>query len=637
MDRRSFVRSSAAAAITALLGVPEAATPADAAEDAAQRALFDAFLNEELDERPEFATAWGLDTAARAGVRSQLNDYSAAGRARWVAARKSRLARLRRIDRSRLSPPARIDHDVVTWQYERAVEGGEKFVFGEGAAGFGYAPYSPYVVSQLTGPYQSVPDFLASNHPLRTAADAESYLARLEAFPGALDASTDAIRADAARGVLAPDFVLDTALAQLAKLRAAPPESNALAASLAQRAATAAIGGDWTHRAAAILATGVYPAVARQEAVVLQLRATATPEAGVWKLPDGEAYYAGALAFQTTTRRTPGDVHRLGREQVKELSARLDRLLRAEGLAAGSVTERVAELARRPGQLYPNTESGRAELLAALNAQVAGIRAQLPRAFATPLPAAPVEIVRVPPEIEDGAPNGYARPPSLDGSRPGRFYINLKDTADWPRFTLPTLTYHEALPGHQWQGSIARESADIPLLRRLTGGFAAYGEGWALYAEQLADELGMYDSDPLGRVGFVQSLLFRAVRLVVDTGIHDRRWSRERATGYMVEATALPRPRAEREIDRYCVWPGQACSYKIGHAEWVRLRAEARVRAGARFDLKAFHEVLRRGSMPLVVLQDVVRQGAAASVARAAGHVARDEPAFIARDRGLRG
>ena len=292
---------------------------------------------------------------------------------------------------------------------------------------------------------------------------------------------------------------------------------------------------------------------------------------------------------------------------MADLSARLDPLLKAQGLATGTVGERLAALSKRPDQLYPNTDAGRAQLLAALNDQVAAVRARMPQVFRT-LPASPVEIVRVPPEIQDGAPNGYATSPTLDGSRPGRFYINLKDTAEWPKFALPSLTYHEALPGHQWEGSIALAATDTPILRRVGLGFAAYGEGWALYAEQLADEIGMYDGDPLGRIGLLQSLQFRAVRMVVDTGMHAKRWSREKATDYMVEVTGMPRGRVQREIDRYCIWPGQACSYKIGHTEWERLRAEAKARQGDRFDIKAFHDVLRQGSMPMVVLARVVKE-----------------------------
>jgi uncharacterized protein (DUF885 family) len=220
----------------------------------------------------------------------------------------------------------------------------------------------------------------------------------------------------------------------------------------------------------------------------------------------------------------------------------------------------------------------------------------------------PVEIVRVPPAIEDGSMMAYAQPPSLDGSRAARVYINLKNTIEWPKFTLPTLTFHEAVPGHQWQGAMARSHADMPLLRRLSGRFGAYTEGWGVYAEQLADELGAYERDPLGRIGMLQSLLYRAVRLVVDTGLHRERWSRERATDYFVSVTALPLGRAQREIDRYCVWPGQACSYKLGHTEWVRLRSLVQAGAGGQFALDKFHEVLREGSMPLVVLEQVLRR-----------------------------
>ena len=281
-------------------------------------------------------------------------------------------------------------------------------------------------------------------------------------------------------------------------------------------------------------------------------------------------------------------------------------VLRAEGLTSGTVSERLVALNHRPDQLFANTDAGRAELLAYLTVRVADIEKRLPSVFAT-IPRAPMEIVRVPPAIEDGAANGYAQGASLDGKRPGRFYINLKDTAEWPRYSLPSLAFHEAYPGHLWQGAISQQSTEIPMIRRQGGGFSAYGEGWGLYAEQLGDELGCYDADPLGRVGYLQSILFRAVRLVVDTGLHAKRWTRQQATDYMVEQTGRPRGGMQREVDRYCVWPGQACSYKVGHNEWNRLRDEARARQGERFDVRQFHEILRRGRMPLVVLERVVK------------------------------
>lgn len=599
MDRRQFL--GVAAAVGGTLSFGNFARYAQATEpaDPRLRALLDVFFEEDLVRRPQSATMYGLDTGAHADLRSKLNDYSAAGRAQLVGDHRSRLQRLQGIDCADLTAAAQVDYDVVVWGSQQIVDWGDRFPCGE-------SPWNPYAISQLTGPYQSVPDFLASTHPMRSQDDAEAYLARLDQFAGALDASTAQFNEDAAKGVLPPDFVLETTIAQLAKLQSQAPAASNLTTALATRAKAAGIEGDWSARAAAIVAQKVYPAVARQQAAVNVLRARAAPDAGVWKLKDGEAFYAGALGYQTTTRRPPEDVHRFGLEQVAALSSRIDALLRAQGMKDGSVPARIDALSKRADQLYPNTDAGRAELLQSLNAQADAIRGRLPRVFRT-LPKSSFEIVRVPPEIEDGAPNGYARGASLDGTRPSRYYINLKDTTDWPKFSLPTLTYHEALPGHVWQGSIARESAQIPLIRRLGFGYAAYGEGWALYAEQVADELGMYENDPFGRIGYLQSLLFRAVRLAVDTGLHAKRWSRERATNYMVDATAIARPRVQREIDRYCVWPGQACSYMIGYAEWTRLRDEAQRRAGARFDIRAFHDVLLQGRMPLVVLDRVVK------------------------------
>jgi len=599
MDRRLFLQGAAGAALaTAMPAAAQAQT-----EDARLRTLLDRFWDEQIDESPETATSLGLDTGARAHLRAKLSDYSQAGRAAMFARTKDRLTRLKAIDRAKLGAAAQIDYEVVAYSYERAVQGGERFRFGEGAsASFSYAPYSPYAVSQLSGPYQALPDFLDSKHPLATAADADAYLARLRGLAAALDASTASLKAEAARGVLAPGFLLEQASGQLAKLEAA----DGLATAFARKAAEAGIAGDWKARADDILAKAVRPAVARQRAAVDALRKTAKNDAGIWKIPDGDAFYAGALAFQTTTDLKPDEVHRLGLEQVKALQGQIDTLLRAQGLTSGTVTERLVALNHRPDQLFPNTDAGRAELLAFLNRRVADVRTRLPRVFAT-IPSAPMEIVRVPPAIEDGAANGYAQGASLDGNRPGRFYINLKDTAEWPRYSLPSLAFHEAYPGHLWQGAISQQSTEIPMLRRQGGGFSAYGEGWGLYAEQLGDELGCYDDDPLGKVGYLQSMLFRAVRLVVDTGLHAKRWTREQATDYMVEQTGRPRGGMQREIDRYCVWPGQACSYKVGHNEWNRLRDEARARQGERFDVKQFHEILRRGRMPLVVLERVMK------------------------------
>jgi len=395
-------------------------------------------------------------------------------------------------------------------------------------------------------------------------------------------------------------------LGQMRKLREVAADKSTMVDSIVSRTAAKGVAGDWGRRATAIVANAVYPALDRQIALMERLKPTSRAGDGAWRLPNGGAIYAEALRQATTTTFSPDEVHRMGLAQVAEISAQIDAILKSQGMTQGSVGERLNALNKTPAQLYSNDDAGRAQLLASLNTGVKDMYARLPRAFAT-VPSAPLEIRRVPPEIQDGASNGYYRRASLDGSRPAIYFINLKDTGDWPKYTLPTLTYHEGVPGHHLQISLAQESKDIPTLRKL-GFFSAYSEGWALYAEQLADELGAYEGDPLGRAGFLQSFLFRAARLVVDTGLHTKRWTRAQATDYMVATTGFARPRSQREVERYCVSIGQACSYKVGHTAWVRARTEAQRLLGDRFDIKQFHEVLKEGAMPLSILERRIRE-----------------------------
>jgi len=389
-------------------------------------------------------------------------------------------------------------------------------------------------------------------------------------------------------------------------LRDQPANRTVLVAALARKLADAKLPPERAVRAERIVTDAVFPALDRQIGLVRELRAKATHDAGVWRLPDGDAYYAAAAEAATTTRLSGEEIHQLGTTQVAEISARIDAILRKQGMTQGSVGERLVALNQRPDQLFPNTDPGREALLEQLNRQIKAMSARLPEAFLT-MPKAPVEVRRVPATIQAGAPGGYYQSASLDGTRPAIYFINLRDTFDRPKFGLATLTHHEAVPGHHLQVSVALESANIPLIRR-RGFFSGYGEGWALYAEQLADEMGMYEGDPLGQVGYLQSLLFRATRLVVDSGMHAKRWSRERATDFLIATTGIARGRSQGEIDRYTVWPGQACSYKIGHTVWNRLREEAKAKQGAAFDLKRFHQVLDLGAMPLDVLEQVVRE-----------------------------
>jgi uncharacterized protein (DUF885 family) len=597
MDRRHFLAGAAATSAAGVLPLRAAAAPAD--RNAALRAMLDRFFYARLDASPEQATRLGLDSGARAGLKAKLDDASAAGQAADLTRAKAELAELRAFGTAGLSPAAALDHEIVTYQLTRAVAGAERFTYGDSLGRF-----APYVLSQLTGPYRDVPDFLESQARVRDAGEADAYLSRLAAFPQAIDDSTARQRTDAARGVFAPDYILDTTLKQLGSALERPADQTVMVASFAAKLKAANLPADRAGRATAIVQREVFPALERQRAFVQELRTKAVHDAGCWRLPDGDAYYAAAAEAATTVAMGGDEIHRLGLAQVAEISARIDTILKAQGLTQGSVGERLVALNKRPDQLFPNTDPGREALLAQLNRQIRAMQARLPEAFAT-LPKAPVEVRRVPPTIQAGAPGGYYQNASLDGSRPAIYYINLRDTFDRPKFGLATLTHHEAVPGHHLQVSLALESTEIPLIRR-RGFFSGYSEGWALYAEQLADEMGMYEGDPLGQVGYLQSLLFRATRLVVDSGMHAKRWSRERATDYLIATTGIARGRSQGEIDRYTVWPGQACSYKIGHTVWTRLRAEAEKRPG--FDLKRFHAVLLKGAMPLAILERVVRR-----------------------------
>jgi uncharacterized protein (DUF885 family) len=590
IDRRSFLAAGAALV----------ATPAWAqgSEDARLRARLDAIFEALVDDSPEFATGLGLDKGARAPLKARLDDYSLAAKARRLERARGWLADLRGVNRDALSASSKVDYDVVVYHLDRQVYGGDRYKFGSTGRN-----YAPYVLSQQNGVYSDVPDFLDSQHRVTTVEDAEAYLSRLSGFAVAMDQDLERLRHDVALGVVPPDFTCDLTLAQLRALRNQPAEQTVMVTSIAKKAADAKLPGDWAGRANRIVFSEVFPALDRQIAAVTELKRRARPDTGAWALPDGAAYYADAVKNSTTTNYTPDEVHRMGLEQVAEITGRIDAILKGQGLTRGTVAERLTALNADPKQLYPNTDAGRAQLLADLNRQMDEMYAMLPKAFAT-LPKAKVEVRRVPVFIQDGASNGYYQSAALDGSRPAAFYINLKNTHDWPRYNLPTLTYHEATPGHHLQIALAQESDRIPIVRRTGFGSSAYSEGWGLYAEQLADEMGAYDRDPLARAGYLQSLLFRAARLAVDTGIHAKRWGRAQATRYMVETVGNTPARSQREVERYFVSPGQATSYKVGHTTWVKLREDARRRLGPRFDLRAFHDVaLRYGNMPLTVLE----------------------------------
>ena len=596
LDRRQFLLGSAATiALSGCAGMGPRSATAEA------RGLYDSIFEGMLRAAPEMATGLGLDTGERAYLKSRLSNASPAGKMGPYQPLLDHLGRLRQVDRAALDGRERAWFDTVLWLGDRMREAAT-FPYG-GIGGYNYP--LPYVLSQLSGAYQNVPDFLDSQHRIDTREDAQAYVARLEEFARSIHFEVDRMRADAGRGVVPPGFIIDKALAQSRTLRGERGQEAGLVQSLVRRTREKNIEGEWGTQAAAIVDGRIADALDRQIAALTELRRGAGSSPAAGRLPDGERFYGLCLRFHTSTNLSPDEAHQIGLRQIEELSAEADPLLRREGLTRGSVGARLTELGRQQRWLYPNDEAGRARLLDELNRQMDAVRARMPEYFAT-IPSSPMEVKRVPPAIELGAPRGYAQGPSLDGSRPGAYYINLRDTAMWPRWALPTLTHHESIPGHLWQGSIVIENQAIPLLHRNIG-IPAYGEGWGLYAEQLADEIGMYAAFPQGRIGMLQSFLYRAARIVMDTGMHATGWERDRTIRYFVETVGLDPGAAESEVDRYVVWPGQACSYKIGHNEFVRLREQARTRLGARFDLKRFHDaVLLNGDMPLEVLGTVV-------------------------------
>jgi len=607
IDRRRLLLSAAAGAGLAAASQAIAA-PAQAGAGAQLRAVMDKIVAETLMTSPELLTQLGFDRGPNAPMKARLDDRS---QAKVLADRETfrgQMTELKAVDRAGLNAEEAVWYDSLEYFGDTAVSG---YDFPYGGGGFGP---SPYTVSQLTGAYQSVPDFLDSVHSIDTAEDAEAYLSRVSAFATALDQETERMGLDFAAGAVPPDFVIAKTLAQMQTLMANGATGTTLVQSVVRRTGEKSIPGEWGSRAEAIVNDAVFPALSRQADALRGVQAGATHDAGVWRLPNGEAFYRYGIQSYTTTNLSGDEIHEIGMEQLAELSARADVLLRAQGLTQGSVGARIAALGDDPQYLYPNTDEAKEQLLRDLNTQTEEVRRRMPQYFGR-LPQSGCEIRRVPVAIEAGAPGGYYNAPSLDGSRPGAYYINLRDTAEWPKFQLPTLTYHEAVPGHHHQIALAQERTNVPLLMKVLG-FSAYSEGWALYAEQLADEIGMYENDPIGQIGYLQSLMFRATRLVVDSGMHAKRWSREQAIRFMVDALGDAESAVTTEIERYCVWPGQACSYKLGHTKWVELRANAQAALGDRFDIRAFHDAgMNTGGVPLTVLERVMTEWTAAQAA----------------------
>ena len=595
MNRREVIAALASTMALPLLPAcaREQTPPPSATTEADALALLNEIAENLLRLLPESATSLGIDTGARAALRAQLADRSAEGQQRIANQLRSDLARANGFDASRLSHATRTSFEVVRSAYASSLQG---FALPYGDVPVGGWRITPYVVIQNVGAYLDIPRFLDSDHRIDNSADAEAYLARLQSYAKQLDGELGRMQAARGAGLVAPAFLIDKALAQMALSAKNARDGGTLVESLERR--TKNIPGTWAERARTIALQEVAPALERQLVELQAQRAVATNDAGIWARPRGDDYYRWALKASTTTDMSPDEVHDMGRSELQQLHAQMDAILKQVGYAQGTVGERMKALAKDPRYAFSEGDKGRAEIMAFIQNRLDWIKAQMPRAF-NKVVNPNMEVKRLPPEEEPGAPGAYGGAGSIDGSIPGRYWINLRATSLHSKYSLADLTFHEAIPGHIWQGEYTH---DMPLIRQMLA-FNAYSEGWGLYAEQLADELGAYENDPVGRLGYLQSIAFRACRLVVDTGIHAKHWTREQGVQFFVDVNGSNPEEVASEVDRYCSWPGQACGYKVGHSEINRQRQKATTALGPKFDAKAFNDtVVLGGNVPLDVL-----------------------------------
>lgn len=471
--------------------------------------------------------------------------------------------------------------------------------------------YGSYRVNQISGVMVNMPQFLTDRHQIVDQRSAQRYLSRLTEFARVIEEVRIRVLDDRDNGTVPPDFIIRGALNGMRQFVDGGASANPLVTTLRDRLEKVASINEKrvleiTQQASDLVHIKILPQYAEMIAVFEELLEESDHSAGIWRLPQGDKIYEAALRSNNSTTLSADEIHQLGLQEVARIEIEMDKIVADQGLSKGPLVDRIRHLMTLPEHNWPNTDEGREQQIGYLNQVNDEIMSMVEDYFIT-IPPQPLEILRVPEYAQDSAPAGYYQPPALDGSTAGRFYINQKDTRDNPRWTLPTLMYHEGAPGHHFQLSAAQLIENVPFLRKVSP-FTAYAEGWALYAEQIAKtDMGMYDNDPLGDLGRLQAEMFRAVRLVVDTGMHAKRWSREKAIDYMLSKTGMTEAEVTREIERYVVWPGQATAYKVGQLYILRLRAMAEQQLGEKFELREFHEmILLNGAMPLEILEESV-------------------------------
>jgi uncharacterized protein (DUF885 family) len=548
---------------------------------------------------PELLTMLGiLEHFGLHGHNARLTDASEAFQDRMAVFVQRDLAILRRFPRSRQNPSTLLSTDIMDYFLDDQIRS-DRF------------RHHTYPLNQMFGIQSELPNFMLTMHPVVSPLEARNYLRRLGCFGIKFDQVLVGLAIRAQMGCIPPRFVIQRVLDEMTTFIGRPARENPLYTvfrdkldkvkhlSPVQRERLLA-------RAEAEITRTVYPAYQKLIACFGKLEAGATTDDGIWKLPDGAAYYAHCLRSNTTTDFTPEQVHAIGLQEVARIEVEMVDVLEKLGMhGSGSPSKLMNGLSLQERFLYPNSNAGRAQALEDYQRILDEVNAALGPYFSI-RPRAGLKVERIPEFREKTSAGAYYQPGDMGGNRPGVFFANLRDMQEVHKFGMKTLAYHEGIPGHHFQIAIAQELRDVPFFRRMVP-FTAYAEGWALYAEKLAREIGMYRDDPYGELGYLDSELFRAVRLVVDTGIHFKKWTREQAIEYMDAHTSEDHASVVSEIERYIVMPGQACAYKIGEIKIVELREKAKKELGARFDLCHFHDlVLKNGAMPLSILEQVI-------------------------------
>jgi uncharacterized protein (DUF885 family) len=527
----------------------------------------------------------------------KLDNFSPENQVRDREFIEEQLRTLHGYDRAHMSASAALSYDVMDWFLDDQARGNRDFM------------HYDFPVNQLAGFQSLLPDFLINLHPMHTPRDAQNYVKRLARFGVATDQQIEGLDVRLKEHILPPRWSLQKSIDQMRAFRAHAPKDNPLYATLVpkldkMKGLTPAERDRVLADVETQITTTVYPAWDRLIAATGRQLAAAGDDDGVWRLPHGDAYYAYCLRHNTTTDLPADTIHAVGLAEVARIQGQMKSILRREGYGAENLAAAMQRLEKEPRFTYPDNDAGRDSILADYRAILADANRRVPALFGR-MPKATLAVRRVPPFRESGSSGAYYQPGSLNGSRPGAFYANLRDPSETSRMEMRTTAYHEGIPGHHFQISIQQELKGVPYFRKLIP-FTAFAEGWGLYAEHLALENGFHPT-PYDSLGAYQMELFRAVRLVVDTGIHRDRWTRQQAIDYMIANTGMDSSKVATEIERYIVNPGQACAYKVGQLDILRVRQRAMDALGPRFDLKRFHDVvLTNGSLPLSLLERVI-------------------------------